>query len=147
VPKCKVDSILQDQVHRFVRENGITVNGAATVLGMNRTTFWRFHETGEALGSTRARIREALENRNNCTTGRVAYDAVGGDAGEQQARPILQGMPDENELMQIRRACEGVLALLNAYEAQQSLPEKLQNASTQRSSRKGKGGRYVRGQK
>jgi hypothetical protein len=125
MPKCEVDSALQDQVHRFVSENGLTVNGAATLLGVNRTTFWRFHETGEALGSTRARIREALVNRNKRSATRVADDAVGTDASEHQARPILQGVLADRELKHIRKACEGVLALLDVYEAQQSLARKV----------------------
>lgn len=125
MPKCEVDSALQDQVHRFVSENGLTVNGAATLLGVNRTTFWRFHETGEALGSTRARIREALANRNKRSAVRVADDAVGTDASELQPRPMLQGVLADRELKQIRKACEGLLALLNVYEAQQSLVRKV----------------------
>jgi predicted DNA-binding protein (UPF0251 family) len=124
MPKCEVDTALQDQVHRFVGEYGLTVNGAATMLGVNRTTFWRFHETGEALSTTRARIREALANRQKANAARVADDAVGTGASEHQARPMLQGVLADRELKQIRRACEGVLALLNVYEAQQSLARK-----------------------
>lgn len=129
MPKCEVDTALQDQVHRFVGEHGLTVNGAATMLGVNRTTFWRFHETGEALSTTRARIREALANRQEATAVRVADDAVSTDASEHQARPMLQGVLADRELKQIRRACEGVLALLNVYEAQRPLARKLEGDS------------------
>ncbi len=125
MPKCQVDSALQDQVHRFVGEHGLTVNGAATMLGVNRTTFWRFHETGEALRTTRARIREALANRQMPTPARVADDAVCTDASEHRARPMPQGVLADRELKQIRKACEGVLALLNVYEAQQLLARKI----------------------
>jgi hypothetical protein len=68
------------------------VNGAPTVLGVNRTTFWRFHEPGEALSSTRARIREVLSNRNKYTAGRFADDAFGTDASENQAGLLRQGV-------------------------------------------------------
>lgn len=125
MPKCEVDSVLQDQVHRFVSEKGLTVNGAATLLGVNRTTFWRFHETGEALGSTRARIREALANRKKCTAASLADDAVGTNVSENQTSPLRQGVLADRELKQIRNACEGVLALLNVYEAQRSLAKKI----------------------
>lgn len=125
MPKCEIDSVLQGQVHRFVSENGLTVNGAATLLGVNRTTFWRFHGTGEALSHTRARIREALANRKKCTAVLVADDAVGTDASKHQARPILQEVLADHELKQIRKACEGVLTLLNVYESQQSLARKI----------------------
>ncbi len=142
MPKCEVDRALQDQVRRFVSGNDLTVNGAAKLLGVNRTTFWRFHDTGEALVSTRARIREALANRKKSDAVRVSVDAVGGDAGEHLERRMLQGGLADRELKQIRKACEGVLALLNVYEAQQSLA-KNRLGTLQRSNRRG--ARYVRG--
>lgn len=125
MPKCEVDAVLQHQVHSFVRESGLTVNGAATLLAVNRTTFWRFHETGEALSSTRTRIRDALENRNKQTAVGASDDAVRPNGHEHQARLMLPGVPADRELKQIRRACEGILALLNAYEAQQALTRKI----------------------
>lgn len=125
MPKCEVDFALQDQVRRFVRDNGLTVNGAATLLGVNRTTFWRFHETGEALGRTKVRIRDAIANRNNRAAVRVADDAVASDATELQFRPLPEGALADREIKQIRKACEGLLTLLNAYEAQQSLARKV----------------------
>lgn len=117
MPKCEVDDVLQDQVRRFVRDNGLTVSGAGMLLGINRTTFWRFHESGEALGGTRARIRQALEKRNMRTEDRVADDAVAVEGKQRQVRSMLRDVP-ERDLVQIRKACEGVLALLNAYDAQ-----------------------------
>lgn len=125
MPKCEADTDLQAQVHRFVKEEGVTVNGAATLLGVNRTTFWRFYETGEALGSTKARIQEALTNRNKSTAERLADDAVCTNASENQTSPLRQRLLADRELKQIRRACEGILALLNVYEAQQSLARKV----------------------
>lgn len=120
MPKCEVDTLLQDQVRHFVSENGLTVNGAATLLGVNRTTFWRFHETGGALSSTRSRIREALANRNKHATVRVTDDAVRAGERRHQARSLPRGARANRELKQIRKACEVVLALLNVYEAQQA---------------------------
>lgn len=125
MPKCEVDSVLQDQVHRFMSDNGLTVNAAATVLGVNRTTFWRFCQTGAALAHTRARLRGALANRNKRTPTHVADGALDADASEHQARPLPQEVLADRELKQIRKACEGVLALLNVYEAQQSLTRKI----------------------
>lgn len=120
MPKCQVDPALREQVRRFVSENSLSVNGAARLLGVNRTTFWRFHGTGEALVNTRTRIREALANRNKSDAVRVSDDAVGGGASEHQARYMRQGGLADRELKQIRKACEGVLVLLNVYETQQS---------------------------
>lgn len=131
MPRCEVDSLLQDDVRRFVKESGLTVNGVATLLAVNRTTFWRFHETGEALTSTRARIREALANRIKRTEGGVADGAVhqvDRGASMRLERARLQGSLTGRELRQIRKACEGVLMLLNVYEAQQPLVRKLEDA-------------------
>jgi hypothetical protein len=124
MPKCEPDSVLQDQVRLFVSKNGLTVNGAATLLGVNRTTFWRFNETGEALDRTKVRIREALANLNKDSATGVADDAVGTAASKHQARPMPQEGLADRELKQIRKACEGVLTLLNVYEAHQSLTRK-----------------------
>ncbi|MBE0586445.1 MAG: hypothetical protein IH617_00190 [Hydrogenophaga sp.] len=115
MPKCEVDPVLQDQVNRFVSENGLTVSGAAMELGVGRTTFWRFCDSGRARGDTRALYRKALEKRNKISTARVAYDA---DALAGQARATLQKGLANHELKLIRKACEGVLALLDVYEAQ-----------------------------
>ena len=120
MPRCEVDSVLLDQVRRFISVNRLTISGAATALGVDRTTFWRFFDTGRAISSTRTRYREALENCNKQAEAYVADDAVDAD----QARPALQGVLADREIKQIRKACEGVLALLNIYEAQQSLGRK-----------------------
>lgn len=50
---------------------------------------------------------------------RVSDGAVDADALAVQARPGLQGLLADRELKRIRMACEGVLALLDLYEAQQ----------------------------
>ena len=125
MPRCQVDSALRDRVRRFVTDNAVSVNGAAKLLGVNRTTFWRFHDTGAGLVSTRARIQEAIANCEKSDVARVSDDAVGGGVPEQQARRIRQGLLADRELRQIRKACEGVLALLNVYEAQQSRAKKM----------------------
>lgn len=39
MPKCEADPVLQDQVHRFMKENGLTVSGAAVKLGVDRLHF------------------------------------------------------------------------------------------------------------
>lgn len=115
MPKCEVDRVLQDRVNRFVRESGLTVCGAASELGVDRTTFWRFCDSGRARSDTRAQYREALEKRNNNPATSVAYDA---DALARRARAALQRGLVDHELKLIRTACEGVLMLLDVYEAQ-----------------------------
>ena len=118
MPKCEVDSVLYDRVHRFMIENSLTISGGATTLGVDRTTFWRFCYTGRARRDTRALYREALDKRNGKSATRVADYAVDANAPAAQARPTVQGVLADRELRQIRKACHGVLALLDVYEAQ-----------------------------
>lgn len=118
MPKCEVDSVLYDQVHRFMIENSLTISGGATTLGVDRTTFWRFCDTGRARRDTRTLYREALEKRNRKSATSVVDDAIDANAPAAQARPSLQGVLAGRELRQIRKACQGVLALLDVYEAQ-----------------------------
>lgn len=119
MPRCEVDSVLLEQMHRFMRENRLTVSGAAAKLGVDRTTLWRFCDSGKARDDTKARYRESLAKRNMIVGECVSDGAVDADALAVQARPGFQGLLADRELRQIRRACEGVLALLDAYEAQQ----------------------------
>jgi len=119
MPRCEVDSVLLEQMHRFMRENRLTVSGAAAKLGVDRTTLWRFCDSGKARDDTKARYRESLAKRNMIVGECVSDSAVDADALAVQARPGFQGLLADRELRQIRRACEGVLALLDAYEAQQ----------------------------
>lgn len=118
MPKCEADHVLQDQVRRFMSVNALTCSGAAAKLGVDRTTFWRFCDSGRARADTRALYREALEKCNENATDGVAGYAIETDALAVQGRRASQGRPADLELKLIRRACEGVLALLDAYEAQ-----------------------------
>lgn len=118
MPKCESDPALQERVHRFMRVNGLTKSGAAARLGVDRTTLWRFCDSGRARDDTRALYHEALEKHNNNSATIVADDAVKTDTLTVQARASLQGSLAEHELKFIRKACEGVLALLDVYEAQ-----------------------------
>ncbi len=119
MPKCAVDSVLLEQMHCFIRENRLTVSGAAARLGVDRTTLWRFCSSGKARDDTKALYQEALLKRNVIAGGYVSDDAVDADALAVQAPSGSQGLLADRELKRIRRACEGVLALLDVYEAQQ----------------------------
>lgn len=119
MPKCEVDSVLLEKMHRFMRENRLTVSGTAAMLGVDRTTLWRFCDSGRARDDTKALYQEALSKRNTIAGGCVSDDAVDAGALAVQARSGLQGLLADRELRRIRRACEGVLALLDVYEAQQ----------------------------
>lgn len=118
MPKCETDPALQEQVYRFMRENGLTISGAATQLGVDRTTLWRFCYSGRARGDTRALYRGAIENRNTNPATPVASVAVKADSLAVHGRTGLQGRLASHELKLIRKVCEGVLALLDVYEAQ-----------------------------
>lgn len=115
MPKCESDPALQDRIHRFLKENGLTRNGAAAILGVDRTTFWRFCESGRARSDTRASYREALENRNIYSATHVANKtSTSISRRSTSAHRELAG----HELKLIRKTCEGVLLLLDAYETQ-----------------------------
>lgn len=112
MPKCEVDLVLCEQMRRFIRENRLSVSGAATKLGVDRTTFWRFCSSGRARSDTRALYREALEKQISNTDMDVAVSSLAQGNHVPQAR-----LPDI-ELKRIRKTCETVLALLDAYAVQ-----------------------------
>jgi hypothetical protein len=120
MPKCEVDSALQDQVRDFVSESKLTVSGAAKILGVDRTTFWRFYNTGKARDDTKVQFRDALANRNKKAARPAADDSHRADAMGGQMGPQLPGDLTDREIRRLRRACEGVLTLLNAYEVQRA---------------------------
>lgn len=122
MPKCNDDPALQHQVQRFISESGLTTNGAAVKLGINRTTFWRFCDTGRATPRTKVRLRNALEKRSKRATESVSFESDDSSSPAIQA-PALLGLLADRELKQIRRACEGVLALIDVYEAQRAGPK------------------------
>ena len=117
MPKCETDPALHEQVHLFIRENGLTISGAATQLGVDRTTLWRFCGSGRARGDTRALYRGAIENRSKNPAAAVASVAVKGDVPAVHGRTALRGRLESHELNLIRKVCEGVFALLDDYEA------------------------------
>lgn len=118
MPKCEADHVLQDQVRRFMKENGLSASGAAGKLGVDRTTFWRFCDSGRAHKNTRILYREALENRNKNATNFDVNDAIETDTLAGQVLLAARGVLADHELKLIRKACEGLLALLDVYEAQ-----------------------------
>lgn len=115
MPKCEFDPDFQNQLQRFVSDNSFTVNRAATALGLDRTVFRRAHKFGTALESSKKKILKALENSSKITGSDDALCTVG---DFPHLRPTLDGVLADCELKQIRRACEGVLALLDHYETQ-----------------------------
>ena len=121
MPKCEIDLALQEQLRLFQSENRLSVSGAAEKLGVERSTLWRFCNSGRARDDTRAVYREALAKFSSnaaADVADVADVAVNVDAG--QPRRVLQASFADSELGLIRRTCETVLALLDAYEARAS---------------------------
>jgi len=108
MPKVAHDPLLQKRLQEFVDNHG-NVAAAARMLGVDRATLWRFLERGMARIDTRQAYSAALEREAAKSETSVAVQAVAVAVGRN---PRLE----ERELRQIRRACEGVLALLNAYE-------------------------------
>lgn len=118
MPKCGFDPVFQEQLQRFVIDNALTVNGAATELGVDRTVFRRAHKSGAALEKSKRKICKAIANREKRVASNDAFDTVGAGIQTRLTRPTRLGVLADGELRQIRRACEGVLALLDHYEAQ-----------------------------
>lgn len=118
MPKCEVDSVLQEQLHLFMSENRLSVSGAADKLGVGRTTLWRFYRSGRARSDTRTLYREALTKCNNDTAVNVADVADVADTNPGPARRVPQVGLAGMDLKRIRRACETVLALIDICEAQ-----------------------------
>lgn len=117
MPKCEVDLVLQGQLRLFMSENRLSVSGAAEELGVERSTFWRFCQSGRARGDTRALYREALSKCSNDAVGDAADVA---DVSPGSVSRVLRSGLAGLELKRIRRACETVLALLDICEAQAS---------------------------
>lgn len=118
MPKCETDHALQDQVRRYMNENELTISGAAAKLKVERTKFWRFCNSGRAHDDTKASYRKALEKCNEHSAAFVANSEFKTDALAIQVRPASKGALADSELRLIRKACEGVLVLLDVYEAQ-----------------------------
>lgn len=118
MPKCEPDHALQDQVRRFMNEKGLTISGAAVKLEVERTNFWRFCNSGKARDDTKALYRKALEKCNKHSATNVAVNEIKSDVLSIQVRPASQGALADSELKLIRKACEGILALLDVYETQ-----------------------------
>lgn len=121
MPKCEIDPTLQEQVHRFMKENGLTISGVAAKWAVDRTTLWRFCDSGRGRSDTRAIYRRALEKHNTNTAANATNatnETVKADALTVHSHTSLRGQLASHELKLIRKACEGVLALIDAYEAQ-----------------------------
>lgn len=114
MPKCERDSELQAAIQNYIEANGLTPGGAARRLGLERSKLWRFCQTGRAHGNTRASYRAALAREVQKTATLVADKAPVRAASFNEA----PGLPNERELKQIKKTCEGLLALVSAYEAQ-----------------------------
>lgn len=115
MPKCESDPALQDQLTRYVTERKLSVRAAASELEVEHSGLSRFLNTGLARADTRAKYREALNKRATNTATSVA---VPSGAVAAVRRSLHEGVLGERELRQIRRACEGVLKLVDVYEAQ-----------------------------
>lgn len=125
MPKCATDPVLLEQMIDFIREHQLTVSAAATHLGVDRTTLWRFCTSGKAREDTKALYRESLIKCNTITATNTAHHK---ELIEGRKHLALQETLTERQLNQIRKACEGVLALLVAYETQQIRRGKIKGA-------------------
>ncbi|MGN6828579.1 hypothetical protein [Paucibacter sp. M5-1] len=115
MPKCDFDPVLQDQLKRYVSERMLSVRAAAAELDVEHSVLSRFIKLGKARADTKARFRAALRERATETATAVAVSA---DSATGVRQLIRGDVLAERELRQIRSACESVLRLVDAYEAQ-----------------------------
>jgi hypothetical protein len=123
MPKVLRDDHLLERVTAFVLHSG-SCNAAATRLGVNRVTFWRFAKTGEALARTRMNIAQRLALVESETNS-------GSSIGAQQFDGL--NLVPLNELKGIREMCMRMLAWVDKVE-----PQMLAAAKQRRSGEHGK---------
>lgn len=124
MPKCDRDEALQDDVLRFMDEQQLSASGAAALMSLERSTFWRFCRTGRARSDTRAAYRKALSQAKAKSATGVALQIPRRNAGSPPAAGADAMLPTLNELQQIKVVCEGLLSLVNFYEAQLTAPKR-----------------------
>lgn len=118
MPKCDNDVVLQDDMLRYMEEQRLSVSAAASKLGLERSTLWRFCQSGRARSDTRAAYRKALASARAETATSVALGVAVKAAGALHADAALGRLPTAKELKRIKNVCEGLLALVAMYEAQ-----------------------------
>jgi len=111
MPKVEQDVSLQQRLNAFLVEVGMSVPEAAAAFGVNRISLWRFSRTGKALATRRDSYLRALDRATNVKR----HSAVFVSDKDGKTMPKLVG---DRELLRIRKACESVLRLLDAYESQ-----------------------------
>lgn len=113
MPRVLEDVKLRDEVRQFVSDTG-SISKAAQLLGFDRTTLWRFHNTGCALEQTRLKIQAALK-RNESATNASSHSGTESIPGKDLA-PVLG-----DELKVMRAFCQKMLAMIDMFEHQTSV--------------------------
>lgn len=114
MPKVQTDQLLHSEVSAFIDEVG-GVARAAKLLGLERSTLWRFRKSGCALERTRKTISEAMKMRNKNATSASIRDAHGTKAEDYVSLK-------QDDLVTMRAFCQKMLTLIDTYEALASRP-------------------------
>ena len=111
MPKVAQDDELRTQLQQFIQANEMSIPQAARELGVDRVSLWRFLSTGKARKDRRqvyhaslARLR--LEKTETTSAGSVSLSK----------RATMPPPVHARELLHIRRVCDSLLRLLDAYE-------------------------------
>lgn len=107
MPKVAQDSQLVERVLVFAKACG-GIGNAAERLGMDRSSLWRFCQSGgRAIERTRSRLIEGLARENNATSQPE-------NATPDVARSVTPEIPLE-DLARMRAFFQTMVALVDAY--------------------------------
>lgn len=115
MPKIDRDEALQREVEALIAAYGGSGALIAREIGVDRSLLWRFRRTGRAIPATRDKLRNGMERLRKNRATPVADSVASSGRGPRVWAGLVGRDP---ELRQVRRMCEGLLALLDAYDQQ-----------------------------
>lgn len=121
MPRVETDEALLREVRRYVESAG-GVTKAARALGMDRSTLWRYLQSGSAIERNRAKLRQVARSQENETTAQESA------TNEQLPAASLAGCSID-ELRKVRSMCRQAVMVIDWYEAHIAEAEIAANAA------------------
>lgn len=118
MPKVQKDQRLHGQINALVARCGGSKAEAARRLGASKASLGRFLRSGGALERTKERYRVALERLG-------AGSETGGSGAADPSAQVTAALVDQATRDAIRRMCDGLVVLLDAYEARLGAPSRV----------------------